>query len=703
MGPYLTCREHLQDELARLRLLVAARERGTNQPTQIQQELLALGQRIENRLAQSESAQFPLPIVRLKKTLGLGRCELKLVSMLLLRETELAAQGLFAQVLGNGQGQIAHYIALLGYDEDERAALLSALRPAGLLRRHGILRTGSEPAWIPSTPLLFQRIRLPDRVAELLQGEKQPLPQALPPGVALYTGQRSLAQLTLPPGLLDRLRESLSDCLPPVLSTQAGSLLPPLCLSGSRRSGRKALLWALNPETPLVVVSAANLRGPAFSEPLLSAIAEAILQDALLYVSSAETLGELPPLDFDEVRQRLLGCRARVVLSADGPVDALFARWPELVLFDFPVPDRNTQATMWNCLLPVDVKRDRSFDVRVLANHYSLPAGSIARCAAELGRMARSDGEATQPLSMAVAREIVRKQLGNRFGDLAQPVAMSLSWEDLVLPSDILDRVLEVVAYARYRDKLLGGWGFEQKLPYGRAVSVLFAGPPGTGKTMAAALIAKEIGLELFRVNVARVVERFAGETEKNLARIFDEAQRQQVALLFDEADTLFGRRLEVRSAQDRYANIAVSFLLQAVEFHDGMLFLTTNNEKLLDEAFKRRLRFRINLPLPGETERARLWQSMFPKETPLQADVDFTKLAQEFDLSGGAIKNAVVRAALRAMVQGTSVTHPLLRQCAKLECEEMGILVSSDAEVWDKDGDDQPTEPTTTEQEEAQ
>ena len=134
------------------------------------------------------------------------------------------------------------------------------------------------------------------------------------------------------------------------------------------------------------------------------------------------------------------------------------------------------------------------------------------------------------------------------------------------------------------------------------------------------------------------------------------------------QADTLFGRRLDVRSSQDRYANMAVSFLLQAVESHDGMLLLTTNNEKLLDDAFRRRLRFRIALPLPGETERARLWKSMIPTDTPVEPGLNFETLANEFDLSGGAIKNAVVRAALRALAQGGVVTSALLRRCAKLE-----------------------------------
>ena len=279
-------------------------------------------------------------------------------------------------------------------------------------------------------------------------------------------------------------------------------------------------------------------------------------------------------------------------------------------------------------------------------------------------------------IGMSEALVAVRRQLGNRFGDLAQLVSNTFRWDDLVLPEGILDRILEVVAYARHRDRILYDWGFERKLPYGRSISVLLAGAPGTGKTMVASLLAKEMGLELFRVNVSRVVDKYIGETEKNLARIFDEARRGQVALLFDEADSLFSKRTEVKSSTDRYSNLAVNYLLQAVESHDGMIILTTNHEKAMDEAFRRRLRFRITVPLPGEAERAMLWRSMLPKEAHREEEIDWTALAREFDIAGGSIKNAVVRAALRAIATGAPISTDLLRHGARLECEEMGILV---------------------------
>ena len=688
--PYLSALDHLRDEQRRLRLLLRRyllrrQPHATAELKSCRTELTELSEHILRRLQETERANRPLPLTRLQTSLALSEADLSLVMTLLLTETVPEIRPLLVPLLGDGvpQGTVAHYQDLLGEDDAQRERLAQALLPGSTLRRHGIILLAPDPAWQPTTPHMLQRVKLSDRVASFLRGEERPQLHTLPHGLSLYFGQRTLAQLVLMPGIADRLRDALDECAQPRLSEAEGTVLPPLCLTGLRGSGRKSLLAALHPERPLVVLAASSLlRGAAaVAQTVQAALGEAALQQALLYVSGAEVLGELEPAVFEDVRRLLIGSRVRVVLAADGPIDALWARLPELLRVEVPVPDRATQIALWNTLLPVDMARERGFDVRVLVNHYSLPAGAIQRSVSEMVREARLDGSTRPTLTMAVAREAIRKQLGNRFGDLAQLVTTSLSWEDLVLTTDSMERVLEVVAYARYREQLLRRWGFERKLPYGRSISVLLAGAPGTGKTMVAALVAKEIGLELFRVNVARVVERFAGETEKNLARIFDEAKRQQVALLFDEADTLFGRRLDVRTSQDRYANMAVSFLLQAVESHDGVLILTTNNEKLLDDAFRRRLRFRITLPLPGERERARLWQSMLPADTPVEPRLDFEAIASEFDLSGGAIKNAVVRAALRALAQGGVVTADLLRRCAKLECEEMGLLVATESD----------------------
>ncbi len=193
---------------------------------------------------------------------------------------------------------------------------------------------------------------------------------------------------------------------------------------------------------------------------------------------------------------------------------------------------------------------------------------------------------------------------------------------------------------------------------------------------MIAGLIAKELGLELFRVDLSRVVSKWVGETEKNLGLAFDEARHARAILLFDEADSLFGKRTEVRSANDRYANLETNYLLQRIEAFEGIVLLTTNRDTSIDEAFRRRLRFRIEFPTPELHEREQLWRSMIPETAPLGADVDFHRLAERFEMTGGYIKNAAMRAAyLAATSKQKIISQAVLERAAALEWEEMGKL----------------------------
>src|SRR5262249_5537299 len=218
------------------------------------------------------------------------------------------------------------------------------------------------------------------------------------------------------------------------------------------------------------------------------------------------------------------------------------------------------------------------------------------------------------------------------------------------------------------------------KLPYGRGISVALAGPPGTGKTMLAQILAHHLGYELYRIDLSQVVNKYIGETEKNLGRIFDEARDTHAILFFDEADSLFAKLTEVRTSVDRYANLEVNYLLQRMESHDGIAILATNLKQGIDPAFRRRIRFWIDVDLPDAETRARLWSSMFPERTPLSGDIDWTSLGREFALSGGQIKKAAVRGALAALVRGTSspVTHQDLSRAARLEYEELGRLAGA-------------------------
>ena len=220
-------------------------------------------------------------------------------------------------------------------------------------------------------------------------------------------------------------------------------------------------------------------------------------------------------------------------------------------------------------------------------------------------------------------------------------------------------------------------WGFEQRLSLGKGLKALFAGPSGTGKTMTAEVLARELGLDLYKIDLSTVVSKYIGETEKNLDRIFRAAQSSNAILFFDEADALFGKRSEVKDAHDRYANIEVAYLLQKIEEYDGFVILATNLILNIDEAFKRRMNYTVEFPFPDERHRELLWHAMFPPETPLGDDLDFPFLARQFALSGGNIKNAALSAAFLAAAEGSVVRMRHLIQAVAREWQKLGKLPS--------------------------
>ena len=249
--------------------------------------------------------------------------------------------------------------------------------------------------------------------------------------------------------------------------------------------------------------------------------------------------------------------------------------------------------------------------------------------------------------------------------------------EQLILPDAERVKFDEVLLYANAQDTIYTDWGFGARFPYGRGLSVLFYGPPGTGKTMAASIIANYLGLDLFRVDLSRIMNRYVGETEKNLARVFDEAERGHVMLLFDEADSLFAKRTSVKSTNDRYANLEVAYLLQRMENFEGVTVLTTNIEANLDDAFKRRIRYRIYFPMPDAKTRGKLFESLLPKAAPVRPNIPFDLLGEHFEISGGHIKQAVLKAAFYAKRDNTDIGLAQLTEATISECRELGMLMN--------------------------
>jgi SpoVK/Ycf46/Vps4 family AAA+-type ATPase len=246
-----------------------------------------------------------------------------------------------------------------------------------------------------------------------------------------------------------------------------------------------------------------------------------------------------------------------------------------------------------------------------------------------------------------------------------------------VLPQEPLEQLLELCAWTRHRERVHEAWGFRRRLGLSLGLTALFSGPSGTGKTLAAEVIAGDLGLDLYRIDLATVVSKYIGETEKNLSRVFEAAQDSGAMLLFDEADALFGKRSEVRDAHDRYANIEVSHLLQRMETYDGVAVLTTNRRRDIDEAFMRRLHFAVEFPLPDAEHRRRIWEAIWPADTPRDPAVDPEALARRFELPGGNIRNIALAAAFLAARDGQVVTMAHVLDATRREYRKLGTLAA--------------------------
>jgi hypothetical protein len=261
----------------------------------------------------------------------------------------------------------------------------------------------------------------------------------------------------------------------------------------------------------------------------------------------------------------------------------------------------------------------------------------------------------------------------------ARKVPTVFTWDDLILPPASKSLLKTACDQVRYKHTVYNQWGFGAKLPYGRGLSLLFSGSPGTGKTMGAQVVAGELKLELYKVDLAGVVSKYIGETEKNLEEIFREAAKSQAVLFFDEADVLFNKRTEVKDALDKYSNMEAAFMLQKIEEYEGVCVLATNFLQNFDEAFKRRLKFIVEFPFPNREYRYKLWHSVFPSHTPLSKDLDYDYLARHFELSGSSIKNIAVNAAFIAASGSRQVGMKEILQALRQELAKSGKSLSSE------------------------
>lgn len=349
---------------------------------------------------------------------------------------------------------------------------------------------------------------------------------------------------------------------------------------------------------------------------------------------------------------------------------------------EISIPEPDIRHKIWKKVLAPYTSKVTLQEIAKLAERFQFTAGEIAVIARTATSFISTDSEIT-PLAEKITAYCV-EGISSRLPLFATRVTTPFSWDDLVLPDVQLDLLRDICAHAVNHSKIYNEWGFSKKVASGRGINVLFTGISGTGKTMTAGIIARELGLELLRIDLSLVISKYIGETEKNLAAIFHQAESGRSILFFDEADALFGKRSAVKDAHDRYANIEVAYLLQKMEDYEGISILATNFRQNIDDAFTRRMHFIVEFPLPDRTQREKLWQKVFPVQAPLK-EIDFSYLARQFTITGANIKNIAINAAFNAAGKGEPIHMNHILQEVRREFKKTGAFIAEDTLVYNK------------------
>lgn len=468
-------------------------------------------------------------------------------------------------------------------------------------------------------------------------------------------------------------------------ATQRTSLV---VLMGREGTGRRAAAEAMCRELGMKMLCVDLEAFPASSESIENLLPAIQLQQRLgsaaLYLESCEALFDKGGKALRD-RMRIM----KTLLRSDRPVFLACepaTRWRELIAgqraicFRFADPDYALRVQLWSHALAQSNAGLQEEELFALADRFVLTPGQIAAAAVAavdnqlLTAEQVGDGPVLTSASLFAA---ARAQSDQSLGNLAVKVTTIHTWEDLVLPRVTAQRVREIAAAIKHRHTVYSDWGFGGRISAGQGLKALFAGPSGTGKTMTAGVIARELGLDLYKIDLSAIVSKYIGETEKNLDAIFRAAQSSNAMLFFDEADALFGKRSEVKDAHDRYANIEVAYLLQKIEEYEGVVILASNLSKNIDDAFARRMHYVVEFPLPDEEHRERLWRGMLPKQVPLRDDVDIQFIARQFAITGGDICNVALDGAFLAAQDGKVITMKHLIQALARQMLKHGRIPS--------------------------
>jgi DNA polymerase III delta prime subunit len=706
--------EHLQDELQRLRLRILLRLRAKRyrpqegrldgfqglviseqeiadllrdmgpkdetdpdaDVTMWTQSLAAMDASIAARKAASEREKLRLPLPHLCEIFRMSPFEEQCLVIMTAPELDVRYEKIYAFLqddVTRKKPTVGLMLDLLcDTPEDAIAARPFFTQRAALLKYHCC--RASEPATEAS--FLSRSLKMDERITEYLLGRRQ-LDPALDSSASLVFPASEPGPVVVDEDLLDRVFTVAEACCS-VDSDRRGIVLH---LVGARGAGKRALAEAVCGRAgfPLVVADLEKIASGSlpFDEAVTRLCRETLLLPAALCVEGIDVLAKDAEKNrhqletfFDAIRAF---SRLTFLLGCEPLTPKAFEKGPGFVAVKVPPPDVRTSARLWETYFAREAELAGDVNAADLATRFRLGTGTMHEAVIAARDLARWRAPHEPRVALGDITSACRALTTSRLSTLARKITPRQTWDDLVLPADQHAQLRELCNQARYRQIVQGDWGFERKLPLGKGLSALFSGPPGTGKTMAAQVIASEFQLDLYQIDLSQVVSKYIGETEKNLRRVFDEADASQAILFFDEADALFGKRSEVKDAHDRYANIEVGYLLQRMEEYEGVAILATNLRQNVDEAFVRRLRFIVEFPFPDEEHRRRIWEVTFPREAPLAEDVDLGILARELKLAGGNIKNIALAAAFGAAADGRVIRMEHLLQAARREHQKLG------------------------------
>jgi SpoVK/Ycf46/Vps4 family AAA+-type ATPase len=540
------------------------------------------------------------------------------------------------------------------------------------LIEHRLLQVFDDPAQPPAT-LLSKSLHIDSRIVGYLLGSDEPDNRTLP-----------YLRISEPTIVLDRM--VLSNEMKRRLSLVAEiSRKGPLILyfQGQYGSGRKTAAAALCGQLNIGLISVdleslQNIQSLTFATAVKLICREALLRGCALYwdgfdvlmADNKRTLRQTLLAELSQL-QNLLFLAGAEVWEPTGELPVA-----TLVRVEFARPNYADRVRLWERAVGQG-EHDAALDLAVLANKFRFSGGQIADALRTARGLAQWRDPGTCKITQADLYEACRLHSSRKLSTLGRNIKSHHSWKEIVLPEDRLRQLREICDCMKYRPVVFDQWGFDRKISLGKGLNVLFAGPSGTGKTMSAEIMAGELGLDLYKLDLSTVVSKYIGETEKNLARIFAEAESSNAILFFDEADALFGKRSEVRDSHDRYANIEINYLLQKMEEHEGVVILATNFRKNMDDAFVRRMHFTVEFPFPSLADRRRIWEQIWPAETPQHEDIDLEFMAERFEIAGGNIRNVAMAAAFLAASDGGKVGMTHLLHGMRREYQKMGKVAT--------------------------